>query len=62
VDFTQCPDQWVDFLRILLGPVPDSGHKFKYRLAFVVDQCGVVRFDNETGKGDHKHIGDKEAA
>jgi hypothetical protein len=46
----------------LPGPVPDSGHKFKYRLAFVVDQCGVVRFDNETGKGDHKHIGDKEAA
>jgi hypothetical protein len=52
VDFTQCPDQWVDFLRILLGegqfadiviwqlpgPVPDSGHKFKYRSAFVVDQ------------------------
>jgi hypothetical protein len=22
----------------------------------------VLRFDNETGKGDHKHIGDKEAA
>jgi hypothetical protein len=46
----------------LAGPVPGSGHKFKYRLAFVVDEVCVLRFDNETGKGDHKHIDDEEAA
>jgi len=38
-------------------PVPRSAHGFKYRLAFVVDEVCVLRFDNETGKGDHKHIG-----
>ncbi len=41
-------------------PVPGSGHGFKYRLAYVVEGVCVLRFDNETGKGDHKHIGDRE--
>ena len=31
-------------------------HACKYRLAFVVDEVCVVRFDNEAGKGDHRHI------
>ena len=44
----------------LPGPVPGSGHHFKYRLAFVVDEVCVLRFDNEVGKGDHKHIEDEE--
>jgi hypothetical protein len=34
----------------------------KYRLAFVVDDDCVLRYDNETGKGDHRHIGRHEAA
>ena len=38
-------------------PVPGSAHAFKYRLALVVDDVCVLRFDNETGKGDHKHVG-----
>jgi hypothetical protein len=38
-------------------PVRNSGHAFKYRLAYVVDDVCVLRFDNEAGKGDHKHIG-----
>ena len=39
----------------LSSPVPGSSHQFKYRLAFVLrDEC-VLRYDNETGKGDHKH-------
>ena len=38
-------------------PVAGSRHAFKYRLAFVVDEVCVLRFDNETGKGDHKHVG-----
>ena len=40
--------------------VPGSRHAFKYRLAFVVDGVCVLRFDNESGKGDHKHIGARE--
>lgn len=40
--------------------LPGSCHRFKYRLAFVVDEVCVLRFDNETGKGDHKHIHDIE--
>jgi hypothetical protein len=44
----------------LTDPVPASGHCFKYRLAFVVEEVCVLRFDNEAGKGDHKHIGKKE--
>jgi Family of unknown function (DUF6516) len=41
-------------------PLAGSRHQFKYRLAFVVDEVCVLRFDNETGKGDHKHIGTTE--
>ncbi len=38
-------------------PVRRSIHSFKYRLALVVDGVCVLRYDNEAGKGDHKHIG-----
>ena len=41
----------------LTNPIPGSAHSFKYRFAFVVDEVCMVRFDNEAGKGDHKHIG-----
>lgn len=41
-------------------PVPGSNHGFKYRLAYVVDETSVLRYDYETGKGDHRHYGDKE--
>jgi hypothetical protein len=44
----------------LPGSVPGSAHAFKYRLAFVANEVCVLRFDNETGKGDHKHIGAEE--
>ena len=37
-------------------PAPGSTHSYKYRLAFVVAEQCVLRFDNESGKGDHKHI------
>ena len=34
---------------------PGSAHPYKYRLAFVIgDEC-VLRFDNEAGKGDYRH-------
>jgi hypothetical protein len=38
-------------------PIPGCTHPFKYRLALVVDELCVLRFDNEAGKGDHKHAG-----
>lgn len=41
-------------------PVPPSEHRFKYRLVYVVAGRRVVGFDNERGKGDHKHLGDTE--
>ena len=39
---------------------PDRPHSLKYRL-----YCGrngecIVRYDNETGKGDHRHYGTRE--
>jgi hypothetical protein len=36
-------------------PLPGSSHRFKYRLAYVVDGECVLRYDNEPGKGDHRH-------
>jgi len=36
--------------------VPGSGHRYKYRLATVVDGQCVLRYDNEAGKGDHRHL------
>jgi hypothetical protein len=44
----------------LASPVAGSQHGFKYRLAFVVNGRSVLRYDNERGKGDHKHIGEDE--
>lgn len=41
-------------------PVSPSSHTFKYRLAYVVDGECVLRYDNERGKGDHKHVDGRE--
>lgn len=38
-------------------PLAGSAHEFKYRLAYVVNAQCVVRYDNEAGKGDHRHFG-----
>ena len=45
-------------------PKPPMGslHKFKYRLAYVVRGECVLRYDNETGKGDHRHFDGNESA
>lgn len=43
-------------------PVVGSVHVFKYRLAYVVGEVCVLRYDNEAGKGDHRHFGDNERA
>lgn len=41
-------------------PLSGSAHCFKYRLAYVVDEVCVLRYDNEAGKGDHRHWGNRE--
>lgn len=41
-------------------PLSGSSHDFKYRLALVVDNRCVLRYDNESGKGDHRHVGEEE--
>jgi hypothetical protein len=50
----------ISFIEIVIWkvptPVPGSSHDFKYRLAFVVDGECLLRYDNEAGKGDHRHI------
>jgi len=40
----------------LSKPLDGSLHDFKYRLAYVVRGKCVLRYDNETGKGDHRHF------
>ena len=38
-------------------PSKDRSHGLKYRLYYgLADGTCVVRYDNETGKGDHRHI------
>jgi hypothetical protein len=53
------------FAEVVVWKVPDavppSGHAFKYRLAYVVKGECVVRYDNERGKGDHRHYGGLES-
>ena len=40
---------------------PDRPHGLKYRLYYGLgDGTCLVRFDNESGKGDHKHVGGQE--
>ena len=61
-DLTRIDDR--SFVELLIWRVPNplrgSAHSFKYRLAFVVDEVCVLRYDNEAGKGDHIHFGDRE--
>jgi len=52
------------FVEIVVWRLPralrGSTHRLKYPLALVVDEVCVLRYDNEAGKGDHRHIGDRE--
>ena len=37
-------------------PVPGCIHNYKYRLYYGKEGERIVGYDNERGKGDHKHI------
>ena len=41
-------------------PTAERPHGLKYRLVYAVEGVRVVGYDNETGKGDHKHLGKRE--
>ena len=45
----------------LAEPVPPCTHRFKYRLFYGLPGQERVRYDNERGKGDHRHFGGAEA-
>ena len=41
-------------------PVSPCTHRFKYRLFYGTTEQESVRYDNERGKGDHRHLGGRE--
>jgi hypothetical protein len=41
-------------------PVRTSTHRLKYRLALIAAGECILRYDNEAGKGDHRHLGEVE--
>ncbi len=41
-------------------PVPPTTHGLKYSLVYVVAGRRVIGYDNERGKGDHRHYGERE--
>lgn len=47
---------------VLPTPARGSRHDYKYRLALIADGECVLRYDNEAGKGDHRHLGNREYA
>jgi hypothetical protein len=41
-------------------PTPDRPHGIKYHLYYGRAGHSIVRYDNESGKGDHRHILERE--
>lgn len=41
-------------------PVPPSTHGLKYRLSYIENGKRILGYDNERGKGDHRHAGGRE--
>ena len=41
-------------------PLPGSDHRYKYRFYYGRERKTLVRYDNERGKGDHRHYGNRE--
>jgi len=41
-------------------PLPPSKHRYKYRLFYGRAGRDIVRYDNERGKGDHRHVDARE--
>lgn len=43
-------------------PVPPTTHGLKYRLFYGINGERVVGYDNERGKGDHRHVRGRETS
>ena len=43
-------------------PVPPATHSFKYRLVYISAGRRILGYDNERGKGDHRHAAGVEEA
>ena len=52
-------------IEMVLWEVPQSiagsAHRYKYRLYYGYPGRRIVGYDNETGKGDHRHLGGRES-
>ena len=52
------------FVELVIWKLPErlagSRHDFKYRLALFSENACVMRYDNEAGKSDHKHLDEAE--
>ena len=61
-DRAEYPDGAIVEMSIWIVPdsVPGSSHAFKYSLYYGYPGRRVVGYDNERGKGDHRHLGDRE--
>jgi Family of unknown function (DUF6516) len=49
-------------LWLVPSPVLGSAHDFKYSLFYGTAGARWIGYDNETGKGDHRHYGKRELA
>ncbi len=45
---------------LIAMPVPPSRHRYKYSLFYGYPAERLVAYDNERGKGDHRHLRDGE--
>lgn len=62
---TKDVDEDGDIIEIKIWVVPpakDKPHGFKYSLAYIQNGTRVVGYDNGEGKGDHRHLEDRELA
>jgi hypothetical protein len=61
-DRTELPDGAIVEMSIwrVPSPVVGSAHVFKYSLLYGKPGQRIVGYDNERGKGDHKHLFDRE--
>jgi hypothetical protein len=49
-------------LWLVPAPVRGSKHSFKYSLLYGREDVRLVGYDNEAGRGDHRHYGTREEA
>jgi hypothetical protein len=56
------PDGSIIQIKVWRLPVPDRErpHGFKYSLYYGRPGQRIVGYDNERGKGDHRHLGDRQ--